>query len=142
VSQLRLGVASNDLPRVDKGHIVTNLLLTSKLVDCLREHRHMKGHWVRPTEQVVPVVALVLLVRVVRDEMSELWISHNDSKARPPLLELLLTSLFKPARVRPELWMFFNEIMEHLEFYALFFWEQDRISLFLVERTAGSLLYK
>ena len=62
MAKLCLGVASNDLPAVDQGPIVTRLLFAAKLQNSLGEHLHVQCHWTSPRETEVPRVVLAFLV--------------------------------------------------------------------------------
>ena len=78
-------------------------------------------------------------MRVVRDKVPEFRISHDNSIALPPLLELLLSSLLVIFWASFDLWMFCNEIVERFHHPEHFFCKQYLLSFFFVERTAGSL---
>ena len=98
MAELCLCVAADDLPMVDQGHVVAALLLTAQLHDRLSEHLHVQRHRVGASEHVEPVEVLALLVRVLGDEVAELFVSHDHAQAFPPLLELLVTRLLVEVR--------------------------------------------
>lgn len=91
MTELSLSVAADDVPVVYLGHVVSHLLFTAKLQDRLGEHLHVEGHGVGAGEQVEPVEVLALFVRVVRDQVPVLVVSHDDLEAVPPLFELVFS---------------------------------------------------
>ena len=94
MTKLSLCVAANYLPVIYLRHPVTYLLFITEHKDALGEHLHMECHGVCTGEMVVPVPIPALFVSIVRDQVTELFILHNNLKAVPPDLHFLRLSHF------------------------------------------------
>ena len=140
MAKLCLGVASNDLPAVDQGPIVTRLLFAAKLQNSLGEHLHVQCHWTSPRETEVPRVVLAFLVRVIRDHMAELWVGQDHLVAIPPLLELLKASLLVEVFATCNLRMLFDKIDTKLHLLANIGGDEHFLSLYSVESASSALL--
>ena len=135
-----LCVATYYLPVVDLGHPVSYLLFIAEHLDALGEHLHMKCHGIRTSEMVVPVPVPALLVSVVRDEVSELFILHNDLKAIPPYLLFLSFSHLIILKGSLEVWILSNQLLELSALSELFLCVENVECLFSVKVALCALL--
>ena len=117
MAKLSLSIAANDLPVVQQRQVVSYLLLRAEILNRLGEHLHVKGHRVGSAKQEVPLEVLGLLVRVVEDDATELWITHDDLEAIPPLLELFHASHLVEAWLGCKLRILLDQTSGHVKLF-------------------------
>ena len=111
MTKLCLRVASDYLPVIDLGHPVTDLLFVAEHFDALGEHLHMECHGIGTSEVVVPVPIPALFVSVVRYQVSELFILHNNFIAIPPEFHLLRFGHLIVLKGSLELWILSDKLL-------------------------------
>ena len=120
---------------------LTDLLFAAKLEYAFREHHHVVGHRICPCKQEVPVKVLRLLMRVVRQHVSELLICHDNPEAVPPLLELFQSGHIIVVKCGDNLGVLLHKSLNQGKLLSLLLRVDYVVRFFLVEGAPCSLVY-
>ena len=140
--KLCLSVGAHHLPMVAQGKHLADLFLAAELCYTLREHHHVVRHRVSPCKQEVPIEVLRILVRVVRDHVAELFVSHDDSEAMPPLLEFFHSGFLIVVQRGHNFWMLLHERLDQGKLIPLLLRVDYIVGFFFVEGAHSPLLSK